>query len=160
MYGDIVKGLPVAAGSCKGVYASHVLEHLALDDFNKALENTKAMLHDNGIFRMVVPDLEWAARQYIAKLEAREATANTFFLDETHLGSKTQQHGIRQFMHSAFQTSAHKWMWDSTALTHALENHGFREIRTCSFGDCKDPMFSKVEDEGRFKFAVAMEARR
>src|ERR1700733_6668534 len=33
--GDIVKGLPIRAESCQGVYASHVLEHLALEDFSK-----------------------------------------------------------------------------------------------------------------------------
>ena len=29
-YGDIVKGLPVEINSCKGVYCSHILEHLSL----------------------------------------------------------------------------------------------------------------------------------
>ena len=39
-YGNIAKGLPIAENSVRGVYASHVLEHLALDDFRKALRNT------------------------------------------------------------------------------------------------------------------------
>ena len=33
LYGDIVKGLPVADNSCDGVYCSHTLEHLSLEDF-------------------------------------------------------------------------------------------------------------------------------
>lgn len=36
-YGDIVKGLPVPDDSCKGIYCSHVLEHLSLSDFRVAL---------------------------------------------------------------------------------------------------------------------------
>src|ERR1700688_376097 len=32
--GDIVKGLPVGDESCHGVYASHVLEHLTLEEFH------------------------------------------------------------------------------------------------------------------------------
>lgn len=39
-YGDIVKGLPLPSNSCDGVYASHVLEHLALEDIRVALKNT------------------------------------------------------------------------------------------------------------------------
>jgi len=48
--------------SCRGVYASHVLEHLALDEFHRAIENTMRILEKGGVFRLVVPDLEWAAR--------------------------------------------------------------------------------------------------
>src|SRR5579883_3262393 len=48
-YGDIVRGLPIPEGSCKGIYASHVLEHLALNDFHRALENTRRMLAPGGI---------------------------------------------------------------------------------------------------------------
>ncbi len=57
--GDIIKGLPVAPGQCAGVYASHVLEHLAFDGFHTALEY-EAVAEAGGIFRLVVPDLEWA----------------------------------------------------------------------------------------------------
>ena len=160
LYGDIVKGLPVAPASCKGIYASHILEHLTLDDFNSALKNTKALLQDNGIFRMVVPDLEWAARQYILRLDRQDSDANSFFLDQTNLGTRKRSHGMRDLIFTALQTSAHRWMWDSIALTRALEDHGFRSVRRCFFGDCEDHMFKKVEEEGRFQCAVAMEARR
>jgi len=47
-YGDIVKGLPVEATSCRAVYCSHVLEHLSLSDFRLALANTKAVLAEGG----------------------------------------------------------------------------------------------------------------
>src|ERR1700754_5145043 len=64
-FGDIVAGLPVKESSCRGVYASHVLEHLSLSEFHLALENTKKILADGGIFRAIVPDLEWSAREYL-----------------------------------------------------------------------------------------------
>src|SRR5262249_14688069 len=53
-YGDILKGLPVAANTAKGVYASHVLEHLALNDFKTAIQNTFRMLAPGGVFRLIV----------------------------------------------------------------------------------------------------------
>jgi hypothetical protein len=157
--GDIVNGLPLPERSCQGVYASHVLEHLALDQFHKALDNTRKLLRDGGIFRMIVPDLEWAARQYVSRLDAGDKQANTFFLDETHLGFRTRASGLIGNAYEVLNTSKHLWMWDAASLIEALQTHGFRRVRRCSFGDCEDPLFAAVEDPGRFENAVAVEAR-
>jgi SAM-dependent methyltransferase len=157
--GDIVRGLPVPQGSCCGAYASHVLEHLSLNEFHTALRNTRKLLRPGGIFRLVVPDLEWAAREYVRRLDAGDLAANQFFLEETCLGKKDRPHGLRGIVYNSFATSAHGWMWDSLSLSHALEEHGFRGVRKCLFGDCEDPMFALVEDVRRFEHATAMEAR-
>jgi SAM-dependent methyltransferase len=158
--GDIVKGLPVADESCEAVYASHVLEHLTLEDFHKALQNTHRMLRNGGIFRLVVPDLEWFAREYIARLDRGDPNANTFFLLKTILGCKSKEPGLMGLAKKLFKTSAHLWMWDEISMTQALDEHRFRQIRRCHLGDCEDAMFSLVEDRGRFENAVGIEARR
>lgn len=86
-YGDIVKGLPIPAGCCSGIYASHVLEHLALDDFRIALKNTRILLRPGGVFRFVVPNLETLALAYI---NSDEATAAEQFMRAVSLGSTTR----------------------------------------------------------------------
>jgi SAM-dependent methyltransferase len=159
MIGDIVKGLPVPDKRCQGVYASHVLEHLALDDFHRAIENTKRMLCSGGIFRLVVPDLEGAAQAYLARLASGDPTAGAGFLDDTGLAQRTRTRGLTGVLYDWLRTSRHLWMWDEHSLKHALQDHGFRGVRRCSFGDCEDPAFAVVEDACRFKNAVAMEAR-
>jgi hypothetical protein len=158
--GDIVKGLPVGQESCQGVYASHVLEHLTLEDFHEALENTHRILQRGGIFRLVVPDLEWSAREYVARLDRGDPDANAFFLNETTFGTKRREAGFTGLLRKLFNTSTHLWMWDQNSMRQALEDHHFRHIRRCSFGDCEDPMFSFVEARDRFQNAVAMEARK
>ena len=158
--GDIVKGLPVGNESCQGVYASHVLEHLTLEDFHEALQNTYRILQERGIFRLVVPDLEWTAREYIARMDRGDPTASAFFLSETTLGIRRKEPGLTGLMRKLFNTSTHLWMWDESSIEQALKDHGFRQVRRCRFGDCADPMFSLVEARGRFENAVAMEARR
>lgn len=160
LQGDIVEGLPVPDESCLGVYASHVLEHLTLEDFHKALDNTYRILSKGGIFRLIVPDLERAAREYVANLDRGQPDANATFLKETHLGKKSQERGFMGLGKKLFNTSSHLWMWDKYSMSAALAGHGFQSIRPCSFGDCEDPMFSIVEDKGRFDKAVAIEARR
>lgn len=73
-YGDIVRGLPVEQNSCAGVYCSHILEHLSLSDFRVALRNTKKILRPTGIFRLVLPDLEYSIRKYNENLSPSAAS--------------------------------------------------------------------------------------
>ena len=82
-FGDIVRGLSLKQETCKGIYASHVLEHLALEDFRRALLNTYSLLSVGGIFRLVVPDLEWAIKEYY---NSTRSTRSYEFMNETHLG--------------------------------------------------------------------------
>ena len=79
-YGNIIDGLPgIKENSCEGVYCSHVLEHLSLNDFRTALKNTYGILKPGGIFRCVVPDLEHAARVYIRALDEGQPDASIRF---------------------------------------------------------------------------------
>jgi hypothetical protein len=159
-YGNIVKGLPLAAGSASGVYASHVLEHLSYGDCIQALGNTYRLLRPGGIFRLIVPDLESAAQQYLEQLKGRSTEANDFFMESTSLGRKESIRGIGAWLYSLLNSSRHLWMWDYPAMAQALEGQGFRNIRGCKFNDSEDPMFARVEDQLRFDGALAIEARR
>lgn len=157
MYGDIVNGLPLPEGSCAAIYASHVLEHLALEDFRVALKNTLALLQSGGIFRLVVPDLKASAQAYLA---SGDATAAHKFMEETSLGHHSRARGVGGLVKSWLGNSAHLWMWDEPSLVLELENAGFVSIRRCECGDSSDILFRDVENPGRFENAVAMEALR
>lgn len=157
-YGNIVNGLPVTENSCAGIYCSHVLEHLSLQDFRRALKNTYSILKPGGIFRCVVPDLEVAARVYVQALDGGDDQASMKFIEQgTMLGIKERPRGLKQQLVSAWGNSKHLWMWDTASLAAELKIAGFKSIRKCEFGDCVDPMFAKVEDEGRFWHAAAIE---
>jgi hypothetical protein len=156
-YGDIVRGLPVESGSCRGVYASHVLEHLALDDLRTALDQTARILSRGGIFRLVVPDLAALARAY---LQAPSSTAALQFMRDTGLGREQRPRTPRQAIEAWAGNSQHLWMWDYEGLAAELTQHGFAEVRRCLAGDAADPMFARVEEPGRFEQAVGIEARR
>jgi SAM-dependent methyltransferase len=160
LYGDIIRGLPIEDASCDGLYCSHVLEHLSLQDFRQALRNSFKVLKKGGIFRCVVPDLEFAARSYVKDLDNGDNLASLNFINNTLLGIKERPRGIKAFFSSFFGNSHHLWMWDSKSLTEELKNAGFTQIRVCKFHDSEDEMFKYVEDSGRFEHAVAIECRR
>ncbi len=149
-YGDIVKGLPLADGTVDAVYASHILEHLALEDFYVALHNTWRLLKAGGVFRLIVPDLRWRAEVYVGASAHGNPEASSAFLRSCCLGIETRPRGLWRMMISTFGHSRHLWMWDEPALSAALQAAGFQNIRRAKIGDSIDPMFGKIEEEGRF----------
>ncbi len=161
-FGDIVSGLPgIADASCDAVYCSHVLEHLALDDFRTALKNTYRILKPGGTFRCVVPDLEVAARRYVAQLDAGEKVANMdFMVGGTWLGQATRPRSLQARLRATLGNNQHLWMWDERSLTVELENAGFRDVRAAKPGDDPDAAFALVEDAERFREAVALRCTR
>ena len=147
-YGDIVRGLPIRDRSCDGIYASHVLEHLARDDCLRALGNTRSYLKPGGIFRLVVPDLEQLVRDYAAKPDGDS------FMRESGLGAES-----RSVVRDAIGNSAHRWLWDERSMARALRDAGFTGIRRAQFNDSSDPRFAEVEDPERFAGCLGMECR-
>jgi hypothetical protein len=157
-YGDICKGLPISSNSCAGVYASHVLEHLTLCDFDKALDETFRILRPGGICRFVVPDLLKLASTYVEACRREDPKASLVFVRETYLGRETRPRSAGDWLRALLGNSEHLWMWDRFSLSHALQAHGFVGIREAAFGDCEDPAFSVVEDAIRFEGACAVQA--
>jgi hypothetical protein len=158
IYGDIVKGLPVNLNSCDGIYSSHTLEHLSLNDFRSALSNTYKILKVGGIFRCVVPDLESYARTYINNIEKGNENSSLIFLfDDTLLGYKNRNRNVTKILTSYFSNSNHLTMWDNLSLINELTKIGFSSVRKCKFNDSTDSMFKHVEDINRFQNAVSIE---
>jgi len=156
-YGDIVQGLPVPFKSCRAVYCSHVLEHLALDDFRIALKNVYACLQDGGVFRFVVPDLEILARNYLG---SPEADASLTFMEQACLGRRSRPRTLKAFVRDWMGNSSHLWMWDFRSMSAELSRVGFRQIRRASFGDSGDPRFNEVEEASRWEGCLGMECVR
>lgn len=156
-YGDIVRGLPVAPGSCRAVYCSHVLEHLALADCEQALRNTRKILMPGGIFRLVLPDLQVAIQHYSENTSPHAATD---FMRETLLGLETRQRNLMGMLRASLGNSPHLWMWDYPSMHEALEKAGFVNIRRAVFGDASDPMFHSVEERVRWRDSLGLECQR
>lgn len=75
---DVRKGLPFADRIFDAVYCSHVLEHLDRSAARDLLAQMHRVLAPGGTIRVVVPDLEAIAREYLRLLDAlRQGDAGT-----------------------------------------------------------------------------------
>jgi hypothetical protein len=106
----------------------------------------------------VVPDLETAARQYIAARDNNEIEAGNEFIRQILLGIENRPRGLKNLLVSYYGNAHHLWMWDKYSLAIAIKEAGFSSVRFCEYNDAMDPYFNMVEDKGRFIDAVAIEA--
>jgi len=156
-YGNIVKGLPLATESCKGIFCSHVIEHLSLNDCRVALKNTYSYLKPNGIFRLVLPDLEYLAHAYI---NSSDVNAAILFMNDSGLGRISRPHGVIEYLRDLFGNSSHYWMWDFKSLCAVLDDVGFCNIRRAELGDSEDILFNTVENSDRWANSLGIECRK
>lgn len=66
---NLLEGIPCESNSFDFVYHSHLLEHFSREDGEKFIIECLRVLKPGGILRIVVPDLERIAKNYISLLE-------------------------------------------------------------------------------------------
>lgn len=76
--GDVTEGLPFPDASFDVVYHSHLLEHLPLEKAPFFMRECNRVLKAGGVIRVLVPDLEQAAKLYLAKLETAPAAPDEY----------------------------------------------------------------------------------
>jgi SAM-dependent methyltransferase len=153
-YGDIVRGLPLPANYARLLYSSHVLEHLALQDLRRALQNCHRVMGPGGTFRMVLPDLERLVANYSSD---PSPDAGIRFMTDSILGRQTRSRGFTGFFRDWLGNSQHLWMWDYRGLAHELGAVGFQHIRRATFGDSQQQDFWFVESADRWNFNLGIE---
>ena len=164
MYGDIVKGIRIPKSSCQLVFASHVLEHLSEQDFYRALHNMYSSLRPGGYVRIIVPDLETYAKEYIQRLASSDinvsAKANSYFMTKANVGVQRVRNPLLERVREAFANSRHQWMWDRPSLEKALLQIGFHDVRFRNYGEWADERFREVEDKERHLESICAEAQK
>lgn len=74
---NLIEGIPFENNRFDVVYHSHVLEHFPKEDARKFLKECHRVLSAEGIIRVVVPDLEPIARNYLHMLDCVKEVDNT-----------------------------------------------------------------------------------
>jgi len=77
--------LPFAPESFDLVFSSHVLEHFGRDELEAVLKEWLKVLKPDGEFRIVVPNLEWAAKEILEGRTSWDALNVLYGSQEYHL---------------------------------------------------------------------------
>jgi SAM-dependent methyltransferase len=156
-YGNIAIGLPIPDGSVQLLYCSHVLEHLTLVELRQALQNCYRHLQPGGIFRFVLPDLEYMSQQY---LNSTDPNAALEFMQLSWLGIERRDRDLRGFLKEWLGGSQHLWMWDYKSLARELSAVGFQEIRRAQLGDSGMAEFADVEAPERWHHELGIQCQK
>jgi SAM-dependent methyltransferase len=146
---DVRKGLPFADGSVHYIYSSHTFEHFTYDESLAIARDCRRALAPGGILRIVVPDLELIAREYLA--DEKPLAAQTF------LSRLSLNHSLQDFVHPG---SNHSQMFDARALVHMVRSAGFENVEVSSYRKSAIPEIEQIELEVRRDESLYVEARK
>lgn len=153
-FGNIVTAPLCEAGTADAVFASHMIEHVPLNDFRTVLRHMHTMLRDGGCLRLVTPDLEFMIDKYANSTDPERGHT---FIRESTMGLETSTAPLLPRIKRVFGFSPHFWLYDEQTLRIELESAGFQRIRRCSFGDSEIGEFAEVEHPLQFENHLSIE---
>lgn len=141
------KGLKTS--SVQIVYASHLFEHLSIKSRTIFLKEAYRVLASGGIIRLVVPDLEAHAKEYIdnyKRLKNSDPAKQFMWVLNLH---REGQYPNERKMHNFIgklqdYPHQHKFMYDKYSLGEILKEFGFGDINISEFG--KSNYISEIND--------------
>lgn len=140
---NLARGIPFDSAAVDVVYHSHVLEHLDRDIAVQFLKEAYRVLKPGGVQRIVVPDFEQLAREYVANIDACEKDPDQCATHEAFISAmilqsvrreafgSSQQAPLRRFIENAILGDArkrgetHQWAYDRFSLPFLLKQLGY-----------------------------------
>ena len=151
---DLTQGITFGDGEVELIRASHLLEHLTLEDSHKLLAEMHRVLKPQGIARILVPDMRFIVRMYLMSEMA-------YFDDiqpRKYVEAKTQGEKLSRIMFSG--DYAHMACYDYPMLFEFLGQAGFSQIIRLAPGEStSQQMFEEaVPTDGHAKESLVVEA--
>ena len=147
-----IKKIPLPDKSVKVLYSSHMFEHLAPDEAVKFLNEARRVLSDDGVIRIVIPDLEKAIATYNENKDA-DLFMEDIYVSENSIASVKDK--IR-FLVLGFRR--HQWMYDGKSLVATLEKQRFSNVTIQSNGKTLIKEVGKLNLFEREEESVVVEA--
>lgn len=159
---DLKKGIPAPSESVDAVYHSHVLEHIDRDAVPRFFEEIRRVLRPGGVHRVVVPDLERHAREYLQSLERalgdsrvrarHDAMISRMIMQmvRREAAGTSQQRPFRRRVENLLLGDArrrgetHMWMWDRVNLPEALARAGFDDAQVLDWQVSRIPDWDEL----------------
>lgn len=162
---NLNRAWPFQTASVDVVYGSHVFEHLSKASARLFLEESRRVLRQDGVIRLVVPDLRALCENYIRSFQAGDSSAADKFLTVVNMhqdGAYGSKHSLVERCLHALQgyPHQHKYMYDQLSLALLLEGAGFKLTSPKCYAESElIPEIREVEATGEGVAAIYLEAR-
>jgi len=120
---DLRNKLPISDNVVDFIFNEHFLEHLTIDEGQRALRDFFRVLKPDSVMRIAMPDLKVAMERYFNPDWKNDASFKKF-----GLVYKTRA----EMINNSFRAWGHKWLYDLEELTRRLEEAGGVNIKQCN----------------------------
>lgn len=165
---DLSKGIPFADQTFDVVYHCHVLEHIDRENALSFVKECNRVLKTGGIIRIVVPDFEIAAKEYVDIVNrlphdatmVEHTNAMESMIDQMVVRTPRyrRQHNwiVRFFENLLIGNTAsagvlHRWMYDRFSVEQLLKDAGFSSVKLC------DENTSAIKDWNNWNLDVELD---
>lgn len=155
---DVRKPLPFPDNAFSAIYASHLLEHLYLEEGKRLLKECFRVLKPGGVLRMVVPDLQAIVLEYMGEKpfgdshESDDAMSRADRLNK-RLGLRSPEPPSGNILYRLYTAlkdfHSHKWMYDAESLIGYFKWAGFVEVQEMPFHRSRIEGIEEVEEASR-----------
>jgi SAM-dependent methyltransferase len=150
---DVRKPLPFPNESLSAIYASHLLEHLYLEEAKDLLIECYRILEPNGILRMLVPDLRSIILEYLDAPE-KSSDSKRILNRADRLNERlcyrypqpTSGSLIYKVYTALTDFHLHKWSYDAESLINYFRMAGFIEVQEMQLFQSRIESIKEIED--------------
>ncbi len=155
---DVRKPLPFQDNSIHAIYASHLLEHLYLEEAKRLLKECFRILQPGGILRMVVPDLraivlEYMGEKILSKPSDNIKAANPADRLNRRLAFRVPDPSANGILYRIYNATkdfhSHKWMYDADSLIMYFEQADFVDVHQSGFRQSLIEGIEEIEESER-----------
>lgn len=155
---DVRKPLPFATESVAAIYASHILEHLYVEEARRLMADCFRVLAPGCALRVVVPDVRAIVLEYIndrpmgvwpadfAALRPADRLNQRLLM---RWPSPPKRHLFYRLYNSSQDFHSHKWMYDADSLISLFQAVGFSAVEPRDVHQSSISEIEKVEDPSR-----------
>lgn len=118
---DLRNPLPFADGSVNYIFNEHFVEHLTVDESQKAIKDFMRVLKPGGVMRIAMPDLEDCIKLYLDKDWRKRPVIKDHGLDFVETPA--------ELLNMSFSWWGHKWIYDWTELKRRLKQAGYTNFK-------------------------------
>lgn len=135
---DLTRPLPFDDNTVDFIFNEHFIEHLTVEEGQRAIRDLMRVLKPGGVIRMATPDLEVTVDKYLHLEPADDmAFLKKFGLDFIKTRAERINIGFRWW--------GHKWLYDWEELERRLKEAGCKKFVRCALRKSKHSELRNLE---------------